>query len=161
VLLQSAADPAARDRMRPRHRHRGRRRRAFRAGPVVAGGIHAGRDRVAARATAVAAVAHFALGLSWPVGFMLGAIVSPPDAVAPMALMRHLRLPRRVVTLLDGEGPGDEATPLGIFSFSLEAQVAGTFSPTVATTKFVAIVVGEILFGIAVGWLMLRLRHHA
>ncbi len=116
---------------------------------------------VLATATAVAAVAHFALGLSWPVGFMLGAIVSPPDAVAPMALMRHLRLPRRMVTILEGESLVNDATALVIFSFALEAQVAGTFSPTVATAKFVAIVVGEILFGIAVGWLMLRLRHHA
>ena len=43
---------------------------------------------VLATAAAVASVAHFLLGLSWPVGFMLGAIVSPPDAVAPMALRR-------------------------------------------------------------------------
>ena len=116
---------------------------------------------VLATASAVAVVAHFALGLSWPVGFMLGAIVSPPDAVAPMALMRHLRLPRRMVTILEGESLVNDATALVIFSFALAAQVAGTFSPTAATAKFVAIVVGEILFGIAVGWLMLRLRHHA
>ena len=116
---------------------------------------------VLATATAVAAVAHFALGLSWPVGFMLGAIVSPPDAVAPMALMRHLRLPRRLVTILEGESLVNDATALVIFSFALDTLLAGTFSPTVATTKFAAIVVGEILYGIAVGWLMLRLRHSA
>ena len=116
---------------------------------------------VLATATAVAAVAHFALGLSWPVGFMLGAIVSPPDAVAPMALMRHLRLPRRLVTILEGESLVNDATALVIFSFALEALMAGTFSPTVATAKFVIIVVGEIAYGIAVGWLMLRLRHYA
>src|SRR5262245_65320157 len=47
-------------------------------------------------AAAVAAICHYALGLSWSVGFVLGAIVSPPDAVAPMALLRHTRRPRRI-----------------------------------------------------------------
>jgi CPA1 family monovalent cation:H+ antiporter len=116
---------------------------------------------VLATAIAVAAVAHVALGLSWPVGFMLGAIVSPPDAVAPMALMRHLRLPRRLVTILEGESLVNDATALVIFSFALETQLAGTFSPAAATARFALIAAGEILFGIAVGWLMLKLRHHA
>src|SRR5499427_2460317 len=57
---------------------------------------------VLATAAAVATVAHFALGLPWSVGFMLGAIVSPPDAVAPMALLRNLRLPQRLITILEG-----------------------------------------------------------
>lgn len=116
---------------------------------------------VLATAAAVAAVAHFALGLSWPVGFMLGAIVSPPDAVAPMALMRHLRLPRRLVTILEGESLVNDATALVIFSFALDALLTGTFSPTMAAAKFILIIAGEIAFGLAVGWTMLRLRHFA
>jgi CPA1 family monovalent cation:H+ antiporter len=116
---------------------------------------------VLATAAAVATVAHFVLGLSWPVGFMLGAIVSPPDSVAPMALMRHLRLPRRLVTILEGESLVNDATALVIFSFALDALLTGAFSPAMAAAKFVVIVAGEILYGIAVGWAMLRLRYHA
>ena len=116
---------------------------------------------VLATATAVASVAHFALGLSWPVGFMLGAIVSPPDSVAPMALLRHIRLPQRLVTILEGESLVNDATALVIFSFALNALVTGAFSPAMATTKFIAIVVSELFYGVAVGWVMLRLRHYA
>lgn len=116
---------------------------------------------VLATAAAVAAVAHFVLGLSWPLGFMLGAIVSPPDAVAPMALMRHLRLPRRLVTILEGESLVNDATALVIFSFALDALLTGSFSPTLAAAKFFLIIAGEVGFGIAVGWIMLRLRHIA
>ncbi|HEX6119339.1 MAG TPA: Na+/H+ antiporter [Dongiaceae bacterium] len=112
-------------------------------------------------AAAVAAVAHFALGLSWPVGFVLGAIVSPPDAVAPIALLRHLRLPRRLVTILGGESLVNDATALVTFSFALTAVSTGTFSPETAGARFIVIVVGEFAYGIAAGWVMLRLRHYA
>lgn len=112
-------------------------------------------------ATAVAAVTHFVLGLSWSVGFVLGAIVSPPDAVAPMALLRHLRLPRRLVTILEGESLVNDATALVTFSFALAAVSTGTFSPAAAGARFIIIVAGEIAYGIAVGWIMLRLRHYA
>ena len=112
-------------------------------------------------AAAVAAVAHYLLGLPWALGFVLGAIVSPPDAVAPMALLRHLRLPRRLTTILEGESLVNDATALVTFSFALGAVATGVFSPAAAATKFVVIVVGELAYGIAVGWLMLRLRHHA
>ena len=110
---------------------------------------------------AVAAVAHFALGLSWPVGFVLGAIISPPDAVAPMALLRGLRLPRRLVAILEGESLVNDATALVAFSFALGAVATGTFSPAAASMKFVVIVAGELGYGIAAAWCMLRLRHSA
>src|SRR6516225_2203395 len=53
---------------------------------------------------AVAGVAHWLLGMPLAVGFVLGAIVSPPDAVAPMAIVRPLGVPRRLVVVLEGEG---------------------------------------------------------
>src|SRR6185295_7329734 len=52
----------------------------------------------------VAWVANAALGLPWPVGFVLGAIISPPDVVAPLAIARRLGLPRRLLVILEGEG---------------------------------------------------------
>src|SRR5215469_10848071 len=55
-------------------------------------------------AGAVAAMAHWLLGMPVAVGFVLGAIVAPPDAVAPLAIVRQLGLPRRLVVVLEGEG---------------------------------------------------------
>ncbi|MGH6862833.1 MAG: cation:proton antiporter, partial [Methylocella sp.] len=53
---------------------------------------------------AVAAATHWVLGLAWPVGFVLGAIVSPPDAIAPLSIARRMELPRRILVILEGEG---------------------------------------------------------
>jgi len=110
-------------------------------------------------ATAVAAVAHYAIGLPWSVGFVLGAIVSPPDAVAPLAVLRRIGLPRRLFTVLEGESLVNDATALVAFSFALGAVQTGAFPLAAAATRFVVVVVGEVGFGIAVGWLLLRLRH--
>ncbi|HET9025521.1 MAG TPA: Na+/H+ antiporter [Burkholderiaceae bacterium] len=112
-------------------------------------------------AAAVAAVAHYALGIPWAVGFVLGAIVSPPDAVAPMAMLRLVRLPRRLVTILEGESLVNDATALVTLGFATAAVVSGTFAPLAGGAQFVVIVVGELAFGVAVGWMMLRLRHVA
>src|SRR4051794_37825850 len=107
---------------------------------------------------AVAASAHWLLGLPWPVGFVLGAIVSPPDAVAPLSILRRMQLPRRILVVLEGEGLANDATALILYRFAVAAVSAGVFSFGQAAGTFVAIVVGEILWGIGVGWLMLRLR---
>src|SRR5882724_4630 len=107
---------------------------------------------------AVAAVAHAVLGLPWPVAFVLGAIVSPPDVVAPLAIARRLGLPRRIVVILEGEGLANDATALILYRFAVVAVLGGTFSITHAVGEFVAILVGELIWGLAVGWLMLRLR---
>ena len=112
-------------------------------------------------ATAVAALSHYLLGMPWAVGFVLGAVVAPPDAVAPMAVMKHMRLPRRLMTILEGESLVNDATALVIFGFALSAVVTGTFSLQAAAAQFLAIVLGEIAYGVAIGWLMLRVRHIA
>ncbi len=107
---------------------------------------------------ATAAAAHWLLGLAWPVGFVLGAIVSPPDAVAPLSIARRLQIPRRILVILEGEGLANDATALVLYRFAVIAVSAGTFSLGEAAATFVTILVGEILWGIGVGWLMLRLR---
>jgi Na+/H+ antiporter len=107
---------------------------------------------------ATAAATHFLLGLAWPVGFVLGAIVSPPDAVAPIAIARRLRVPRRLLVILEGEGLANDATALVLYRFAVAAVSVGVFSFDQAVASFVVIVAGEILWGIGVGWLMLRLR---
>src|SRR3954451_103146 len=110
---------------------------------------------------AVAAAAHYVLGFSWAVGFLLGAIVAPPDVVAPLAIARRLGLPRRLLVVLEGEGLANDATSLILYRFATVAITTGMFSPTQAAGTFAAIVVGEIIWGMAMGWLSLRLRKWA
>jgi Na+/H+ antiporter len=107
---------------------------------------------------AAAAAAHWLLGLSWPVGFVLGAIVSPPDAVAPLSIARRMQLPKRILVILQGEGLANDATALILYRFAIVAVSAGAFSFGRAAEEFAVIIAGELLWGIAVGWLMLRLR---
>ncbi|MBR1217091.1 Na+/H+ antiporter [Bradyrhizobium sp. U87765 SZCCT0131] len=110
---------------------------------------------------AVTAGAHFVLGLPWSLGFVLGAIVSPPDVVAPLAIARRLHLPHRILVILEGEGLANDATALILYRFAVLAVGTGSFSLGKATGAFVAIVACEVFFGIAVGWLSLRLRQWA
>ncbi|MDO9714331.1 cation:proton antiporter [Paracraurococcus lichenis] len=112
-------------------------------------------------ASGVAATVHYLFDMPWAVGFVLGAIVAPPDAVAPMAIARSLGLPRRLITVLEGESLVNDATALVLFSFSLGAMSTDGFLLTDAVIRFIAIVAGEIAYGIIVGWTMLRLRHLA
>ena len=107
---------------------------------------------------AAAAATHWLLGLSWPVGFVLGAIVSPPDAVAPLSIARRMGLPKRILVILEGEGLANDATALILYRFAIVAVSAGAFSFATAAGMFVVIIAGELLWGIAVGWMMLRLR---
>jgi monovalent cation/hydrogen antiporter len=110
-------------------------------------------------AVAAAAATHWLLGMPWSVGFVLGAIVSPPDAVAPLSIARRMQLPRRILVILEGEGLANDATALILYRFAVVAVTAGVFSFEKAAGMFAAIVAGELLWGIGVGWLMLRLRH--
>lgn len=109
----------------------------------------------------VAAVAHTLLGLPWAVAFVLGAIISPPDVVAPLAIANRLGLPRRLRVILEGEGLVNDATALILYRFAIAAVSAGVFEFGSALGTFAAIAVGEIAYGLAVGWLMLRVRHAA
>ena len=107
---------------------------------------------------AIAAAMHYLTGLAWGPGFVLGAIVSPPDALAPLSIARRLQVPRRLLVILEGEGLANDATALVLYRFAVAAVSLGVFSPSEALGAFAAILVGEVLWGIGVGWLMLRLR---
>ena len=100
-------------------------------------------------AVTVAEVSHYLLGLPLAVGFVLGAVVSPPDAVAPMAIARRFVLPSRVLTVLEGEGLVNDATALILFSFAIAAVTEGKhFLFAEAGGEFLAIVLGEIAWGL-------------
>ena len=110
---------------------------------------------------AVAGAMHWLLGWQWGVAFLLGAIVAPPDVVAPLSIARRLGLPRRIVVVLEGEGLANDATALILYRFAVVAITTGAFSLGKAAGTFALIVVGEIVWGIAIGWLSLRLRQWA
>jgi Na+/H+ antiporter len=111
-------------------------------------------------AAAVAVATHYLIGLPWNVGFLLGAIVAPPDAVAPLAIARRLGIPRRILVILEGEGVANDATALILYRFAVVAIASRVFSLSMAIGEFAAIVAGEIAFGAAVGWLFLRARYY-
>lgn len=106
----------------------------------------------------VAAAAHWLMGLEWPVGFLLGAIVSPPDAIAPLSIARRMELPRRILVILEGEGLANDATALILYRFAIATISLGVFSFSEAAETFAAIFAGEIAWGVGVGWATLRLR---
>jgi monovalent cation/hydrogen antiporter len=110
---------------------------------------------------AIAVAVHYALNFDWAIAFLLGAIIAPPDVVAPLAVARRLGLPRRLLVVLEGEGLANDATALILYRFAVAAAVTGAFSLQQAAGTFALIVVGEILYGIATGWLSLRLRQWA
>src|SRR5271166_2875915 len=107
---------------------------------------------------AVAAASHWLLGFPWPVGFVLGAIVSPPDPVAPLSIARRMHLPRRLLVILEGEGLANDATALILYRFAVATVSVGAFSFGEAAGMFAAILAGEVVWGIGIGWLILRLR---
>ena len=107
---------------------------------------------------AVAGAAHWLMDLPWSVGFVLGAIISPPDAIAPLSIARRMEIPRRLRVVLEGEALANDATALILYRFAVAAVSLGVFSFGEAAVTFAAIFVGEILWGIGVGWVMLRLR---
>ena len=100
---------------------------------------------------AVAVVAHAVIGLGWAESFVLGAIVSPTDAVAPAEIMRRLGAPRRLLTIVEGENLTNDWTALVLYSVAVAAVVSGTFSLGEATVQFVLSGVGGLAVGLAAG----------
>src|SRR5262245_27315900 len=90
----------------------------------------------------------FGLGISWPTAFLLGAIVSPPDASAAASVIKKLGAPRRIVTVIEGESLVNDATALVTYRFALAAIATGSFSLEDAAWEFVLMAVG----GAIVGW---------
>src|SRR5207249_7488382 len=90
--------------------------------------------------------------------FVLGAVVSPPDVAAATAFLRRLPMPRRVVTVLEGESMVNDAAAIVAYRMAIAAAVSGTFSLGEASMRFLAVGAGGIVVGLAVGWLLAQLR---
>lgn len=97
----------------------------------------------------VGAVAHLVVpSLPWAACFALGAIVSPPDAVAAKAVLERLKLPRRMMTVLEGESLVNDASGLVLYKFAVAAALTGSFGAASAGATFVWVAIGGIAVGI-------------
>jgi Na+/H+ antiporter len=100
----------------------------------------------------VAYAAHWLIpGMTLASGFVLGAIVSPPDAVAATAVLRDLRIPKRLSAVLEGESLVNDASALVAYQFAVAAVATGSFSLVDAAADFVWMSVGGSVFGLLVG----------
>jgi len=107
---------------------------------------------------AVAFVVHALIPeIPWAVAFALGAIVSPPDAVAATSIARRIGLPKRIVTILEGESLVNDATGLVALRFAVVAAASGTFSIGQATLQFISVAAGGLLLGLVVGFVFERI----
>ena len=114
---------------------------------------------VMATMCAVALVAHQLVpGLPWEAAFVLGAIVSPTDPLAAATIMRRLEVPRRLVSIVEGEGLFNDATALVAYRVGVAAVVAGSFSLADAGLSFVLSAAGGVAIGLAVGWIVAEIR---
>ena len=102
---------------------------------------------------AVAYLAHYFMGLPLAAGFVLGAIISPPDAIAATAIADRLKVPRRIVTILEGESLVNDATALVAYRFAVVAVATGSFSLPQASGQFFIAGIGGIVLGLVAGWL--------
>ena len=116
---------------------------------------------VLATMLAIAFIAHSIVpALPWGAAFALGAIVSPPDAVAATAIIRRLGVPHRIQVILEGESLVNDATALVALQFAIAALVTGTFSPTYAAVRFVWAAAGGIGIGLLAGMAMRWVQSH-
>jgi CPA1 family monovalent cation:H+ antiporter len=114
---------------------------------------------VAATTLAVGVTLKFLVpDVPWAVAFVLGAIVSPPDAVAATAILSRLSIPRRIVTILEGESLVNDASGLVLYKFAAAAVLTGAFSLFDATVQFVAVSVGGVAIGAALAFIYIAVH---
>ena len=107
--------------------------------------------------TAVAVTAHYLIpGFSWPLAFVLGAVVSPPDAVAASGIIKGLGLNKKVITILEGESLVNDASALIAYRYAVMAVTTGTFVFWQAGLQFLLVAGVGILIGIATGFLFIQ-----
>lgn len=116
---------------------------------------------VAFTTLAVGVVVHQVVpGLPWGACFALGAIVSPPDAVAAKAVLERVALPRRLMVLLEGESLLNDAAGLVLFRFAVAAALTGTFSTRHAVASFAMLALGGVAVGVVLGFLVVKLLRY-
>ncbi|MEY2535939.1 MAG: monovalent cation/hydrogen antiporter [bacterium] len=108
---------------------------------------------------AVAAVARLLIGdLSWPMAFVLGAVLAPTDPVAAASVFRHTEVPERVAVIVEGESLVNDGVGLSLYRAAVGAATAGTFSLGSAAIETVLIAAGGVVIGLIVGWILRQMR---
>ncbi|HSN60296.1 MAG TPA: Na+/H+ antiporter [Ferruginibacter sp.] len=103
---------------------------------------------------AVAFTAHYLIpGFSWPLAFVLGAVVSPPDAVAASGIIKGLGLNKKVITILEGESLVNDASALIAYRYAVTAVTTGAFVFWQAGLQFLMVAGVGVLIGVAIGYL--------
>jgi CPA1 family monovalent cation:H+ antiporter len=106
----------------------------------------------------VAVVAHEVVGLPWSSAFVLGAIVSPTDPIAATAVARRLGVPRKLVAIVEGESLVNDGTGLVLYRVAVAAVVTGSVSLWEGGGQFFLAVLGGVVVGLAVGWIVRQVR---
>src|SRR2546423_5593129 len=108
--------------------------------------------------TVTAYLFHYLVGLPLAVGFVFGALISPPDAVAALAVTKDLHVPRKIIVILEGESLINDATSFISFRFAVAAVMTGAFSLGEANLRFLVVAAGGLGVGLAVGWLATQVQ---
>lgn len=109
--------------------------------------------------TVIATIAHFFIpGFSWQLGFVLGAIVSPPDAVAATSATQGLNLPKKITAILEGESLVNDASALIAYRYAVAAVVSGAFSFWDAGWHFLLVAGGGVVIGLVLGYILAWLQ---
>ena len=104
-------------------------------------------------------VARLVLGdLSWPMAFVLGAVLAPTDPVAATAVFRRTPVPERVAVVVEGEALVNDGVGLTLYRAAVGAATAGTFSLGAAALDFVLVATGGVAIGLALGWVLNALK---
>ena len=107
----------------------------------------------------VAAVARVVVGeLSWPMAFVLGAVLAPTDPVAATSVFRATPVPERVAVVVEGESLVNDGVGLTLYRAAVGAATAGTFSLGAAALSLLLVAVGGVAIGLAVGWALNALK---
>src|SRR6201996_118323 len=94
--------------------------------------------------------ARFIPGFTLATGFLLGGIISPPDAVSASVILKNIKVPKRFTTIAEGESLLNDASSLVIFRFALAAVLTGSFVFSHAAISFVLVIIMGVLIGLAV-----------
>ncbi len=101
----------------------------------------------------VAIAVHYLIpGFEWPVAFVLGAIISPPDAVAASGIIKGLSLNRKLITIIEGESLVNDASALIAYRYAVAATITGGFILWKASLEFILVAGGGVLIGLAIGY---------
>lgn len=99
-------------------------------------------------------IAHYLIpGFGWPEAFVLGAIISPPDAIAATAATKGLGVPRRIITILEGESLVNDATGLIAYRYAVAAVMTGAFNLWDAGIQFLIVAIGGVALGFLIAWI--------